>query len=62
MRRTGLAQRDERLRSNDFFDMASFPELSFRSITVERVDETIFKVTGHLTVKGVTRPIILDVE
>lgn len=59
---TGVAQRDEHLRSNDFFDMANFPEPAFRSSAVDCLDETTFEVIGDLTVKAVTRPITLDVE
>lgn len=59
---TRNAQRDEHLRSNDFLDMDNHPEIIFVSTSVEPVDEESFKLTGDLTVRGVTRPVILDVE
>jgi polyisoprenoid-binding protein YceI len=59
---TGNEQRDGHLRSNDFFDMDAHPELRFETTAIEPVDETTFKVTGDLTIKGTTKPVTLDVE
>jgi polyisoprenoid-binding protein YceI len=59
---TGIAQRDEHLRSNDFFDMPNHPEIRFVSTSVEPRGEDTFTVTGDLTIKGVTKPVTLDVE
>lgn len=56
---TSNEQRDTHLKSNDFFDSASFPELEFTS---DAFNATEGKVTGHLTIKNVTKPVILDVE
>ena len=54
-------QRDAHLRSADFFDAEKFPTLTFRSTGVEgRLGES-FKLTGDLTIHGVTRPVVLDV-
>jgi polyisoprenoid-binding protein YceI len=54
-------QRDAHLRSADFFDVEKFPTLTFRSTGVEgRLGES-FKLTGDLTIHGVTRPVVLDV-
>lgn len=55
-------QRDEHLRSSDFFDVARFPSLTFRSTRVEAHGADEFKVTGELTLHGVTREVVLDVE
>lgn len=55
-------QRDAHLRSNDFFAMDQYPEITFESTGVERVDETHFRLTGDLTIKGVTRPLTIDFE
>jgi polyisoprenoid-binding protein YceI len=59
---TGDAQRDEHLRSADFFDVAKFPAASFRSIKVEDKGGDKYRLHGHLTVHGVTRPVVLDVS
>ena len=59
---TRNAQRDEHLRSNDFLDMDNHPEITFVSTEVKPVDETTFTVAGDLTIRGVTRPVSLDIE
>ena len=59
---TRNADRDGHLRSNDFFDMEQYPELHFVSTAVEAVDAEHFRVTGDLTVKGVTKPVTVDFE
>lgn len=59
---TGVEQRDEHLRSNDFFDMPTYPEITFASTAVEHVEGTAYRVTGDLTIKGVTKPVVFDVE
>lgn len=58
---TGVEQRDDHLRSADFFDVASFPELTFRTDRVEPNGER-FRLVGTLTIKGVSRPVTLEVE
>lgn len=54
--------RDEHLRSNDFLDMASYPQISFESTAVRHVAGEDFEVTGNLTLHGVTREITLALE
>lgn len=54
-------KRDDHLRSADFFDVAQFPHLTFTSNKAERTDGG-WKVTGDLTIHGVTKPVVLDVE
>ena len=54
--------RDADLRSNDFFAMEQYPEITFSTTEVERVDGSTFRVTGDLTARGVTRSITLDVS
>jgi polyisoprenoid-binding protein YceI len=54
--------RDEHLRSADFLDVERYPELRFVSTSVRAGDKDRWQVTGDLTVRGVTRPVILDVE
>ena len=58
---TGEAQRDEHLRSPDFFDVEQFPEISFESTRVEAIDDESSRVYGNLTMHGITREIKLDV-
>jgi polyisoprenoid-binding protein YceI len=59
---TRNADRDAHLRGNDFFDMENHPEIRFVSTAVEPVDESTYRVTGDLTIKGVTRPVTIDFE
>jgi len=59
---TGVQQRDDHLRSPDFFDAAQYPSMEFRSTEVERLNGRRYRVTGELTMKGLTHPVTLDVE
>jgi len=59
---TGQADRDAHLRSADFFDVETFPELTFVTTAVTRADATTWTVTGDLTIKGVTNPVTIDFE
>ena len=61
---TNEPQRDDHLRSPDFFDVAQFPELRFESTSIEALDDEEFRITGKLTIHGVTNEIVLhaDVE
>jgi polyisoprenoid-binding protein YceI len=58
---TGVEQRDEHLRSADFLDVANFPKLTFHSTSVEVTGENKLRVVGDLTIRGITRPVSLDV-
>ena len=55
-------QRDDHLRSNDFLDMDNHPTIEFRSTGVEQVSDTEFKVSGDLSIRGVTKPVTVDFE
>ncbi|HEU4829703.1 MAG TPA: YceI family protein [Gemmatimonadales bacterium] len=57
---TRQEQRDAHLRSGDFFDVEAYPVITFRSRAVEAIGEGRFKVTGDLTMHGVTREVVLD--
>jgi len=57
---TGEEQRDTHLRSDDFFNAEKYPEMKFRSTRIERLDETRFRLTGDLTIRDVTREVVLD--
>ena len=54
-----VAKFDEHLRSADLFDVAKFPEATFKSTKVESAGEGKLTITGDLTLKGVTRPVVL---
>ena len=56
-----MADRDGHLRSADFFDVETYPEITFVSTDVTR-DGDDWAITGDLTIKGVTKPITLDFE
>jgi polyisoprenoid-binding protein YceI len=58
---TANADRDAHLRSNDFFDMETHPQISFVSTDVEAAAEG-YRITGDLTIKGVTKPVTVDFE
>jgi polyisoprenoid-binding protein YceI len=57
---TGVADRDAHLRSADFLDVERYPELRFTSTDVEQLDDELYRVTGDLTIKDVTRPVSVD--
>lgn len=59
---TRIAKRDEHLKSPDFFDAAKYPTITFKSKKVESAGEGKFKVTGDLTLRGVTKEVVLNVE
>jgi polyisoprenoid-binding protein YceI len=59
---TRNADRDGHLKSNDFFDMENYPEITFASTAVEQLDPETYRVTGDLTIKGVTKPVTVDFE
>ncbi len=55
-------QRDSDLKSPNFFDAAKYPTITFKSTKVEKAGEGKLKVTGNLTMKGTTKPVVLEVE
>ena len=59
---TGVADRDTHLKSADFLDVANYPELTFKGARVERRGTEQLVVAGDLTIRGVTREVLLDVE
>ena len=50
------------LHSEDFFDAANHPEITFKSTAIETVDADKLRITGDLTIRGITRPVELDAE
>lgn len=59
---TGVADRDTHLKSADFLDVANFPEITFAGKRVEKAGKSRLRVTGDLTLHGVTKEVVLDVE
>jgi polyisoprenoid-binding protein YceI len=59
---TRVADRDKDLRSDRFFDVEKYPTLTFKSTKVEQAEPGKLKVTGDLTIHGVTKQVVLDVE
>jgi polyisoprenoid-binding protein YceI len=59
---TGQADRDNHLRSGDFFEAEKYPTMEFRSTGLKSHDGDEFVLDGELTIKGVTRPVELEVE
>ena len=60
---TGIAKRDDHLRSPDFFDVAKHPTMTFKSKKIEKGSgDGNYKITGDLTLRGVTKEVVLDFE
>lgn len=59
---TNEPQRDNHLRSADFFEAEKYPFLSFKSTRVEKVNENSGRIYGELTIRNITRPVVLETE
>jgi polyisoprenoid-binding protein YceI len=59
---TSNAQRDGHLKSPDFFDVAKYPEITFKSKSVKKTGDGKFDVTGDFALHGVTKTVVLKVE
>jgi polyisoprenoid-binding protein YceI len=59
---TNEPQRDGHLRSADFFDAESYPEITFESTSIDPIDDETFRVTGNLTMRGTTGEVVLHAE
>ncbi len=59
---TNQADRDAHLRSADFFDVENHPAITFEGTSCTRFDEENYRLTGQLTIRGVSREVSLDVE
>ncbi len=59
---TNQAQRDGHLQGNDFFESDLYPEIKFQSTSFTKENLNNYKMIGNLTIKGVTKPVALDVE
>ena len=58
---TGNANRDKHLNTADFFDTAKFPEITFTSTKIAAKATNVYEVTGDLTIRGVTKPVVLTI-
>jgi polyisoprenoid-binding protein YceI len=59
---TGVEQRDNHLKSPDFFDAANHPKLTFVSTGIEKKSDSEYKIKGDLTIRGVSKELVLDAE
>ncbi|GAC1411807.1 MAG: hypothetical protein NVSMB57_06900 [Actinomycetota bacterium] len=59
---TGNEQRDAHLVSPDFLDVERYPEITFRTSSLEQTGDATFNLHGDLTIRGVTRPVVLAAE
>jgi polyisoprenoid-binding protein YceI len=59
---TRIARRDAHLRSNAYLAVEEHPEIRFASTAVEQIDDRNYRLTGDLSIKGVTKPVTLDVK
>lgn len=57
---TGVKIFDEHLAGKDFFNTAKFPKATFKSTKIEKVSDKNYKISGDLTIKGITKPVTLD--
>jgi polyisoprenoid-binding protein YceI len=59
---TNQSQRDEHLKSADFFDAAQYPQITFKSTSFKKTDDDEFDLVGDLTIKGITKSVKLAAE
>lgn len=59
---SGVADRDNHLKSADFLDVANYPTITFKSKRVEPTGDNTARITGDLTIRGVTREVVLEAE
>lgn len=59
---TGNQGRDAHLKKSDFFSASEFPEITFKSTAIKKIDDTTWEVTGDLTLHGVTKPVTTQVK
>ena len=59
---TGMEQRDQHLQSDDFFNSAAFPKLTFKSSGARKVKDGVYLIDGDLTIRDITKPFTLEAE
>lgn len=58
---TDVEARNNHLKTADFFDVATYPTMTFKSTSIKKVKDNHYKLAGNLTMHGVTKPVVLDV-
>jgi len=59
---TTQESRDQHLKSAEFFDAATYPKITFKSTSLKKVSGSDYKLEGNLTIRDVTKPVVMDVE
>lgn len=59
---TGVADRDAHLKSDDFFNAEQYPEMTFKSTGITKIDDENYVINGDLTIRDVTKPVQLNAE
>ncbi len=59
---TDNERRDTHLRSDDFLNVEKFPEMKFKSTSVENAGNNTYRIKGDLTIRDITRPVVLDTK
>lgn len=57
---TEVERRDTHLKSADFFDVEKFPKMTFKSTSIKKTGKNKYKLTGDLTLHGITKPVTMD--
>jgi polyisoprenoid-binding protein YceI len=57
---TQVEMRDNHLRSADFFEVEKYPSMTFKSTSITKVSKDKYKLTGNLTLRGITKPVTMD--
>lgn len=57
---TQVEMRDNHLRSADFFEVETYPSMTFKSTAITKVSKDKYKLTGNLTLRGITKPVTMD--
>lgn len=57
---TDIEMRDTHLKTPDFFDVAKFPKMTFKSTSIKKSSKNKYKLTGDLTLLGITKPVTMD--
>lgn len=59
---TRIEARNNHLKSGDFFDAAKYPELTFKSTSIKKAGKDAYKLTGNLTLHGITKEVTMDLQ